>query len=192
MLPWHASSSGGSSSSSSSDLGEQWQQEEQQQQRAELGGQRAGTGVDVGSHADVCPPLVGSDVLRLYQYLRPAGSGSAGLQGAATGLHADLGLLTVSPVSGCSSGGRGSEDLGLLPFSPLSSLCVVDLSRSSQHPTAIPGGALFIYIYINKMLAMAVAVMVALMIIITSPHHQQRPTPAPAAPFTHSHWPPQG
>ncbi|KXZ42137.1 hypothetical protein GPECTOR_197g341 [Gonium pectorale] len=40
---------------------------------------------------------VGSDVLRVYQYYRPASQPPPGLRHPATGLHADMGLLTVAP-----------------------------------------------------------------------------------------------
>jgi hypothetical protein len=42
---------------------------------------------------------VGADVLRVYQYLRPAGTRPPGLAGAATGVHADMGLLTAAPAA---------------------------------------------------------------------------------------------
>lgn len=41
----------------------------------------------------------GASVLRVYQYLRDANSPLPGLRQPATGLHADMGLLTVSPHS---------------------------------------------------------------------------------------------
>ncbi|KAJ3334930.1 hypothetical protein HDU93_007016 [Gonapodya sp. JEL0774] len=43
--------------------------------------------------------LPGPSVLRVYKYYRPPGSRVPGLSGAATGLHADMGFITVSPVS---------------------------------------------------------------------------------------------
>lgn len=42
---------------------------------------------------------VGADVLRVYQYYRPPDSELPGVSGAATGIHCDMGLLTVSPRS---------------------------------------------------------------------------------------------
>jgi hypothetical protein len=42
---------------------------------------------------------VGVDVLRVYQYYRPPDSALPGVSGAATGIHCDMGLLTVSPRS---------------------------------------------------------------------------------------------
>lgn len=44
-------------------------------------------------------PRLGSDVLRVYSYFRPPGSPLPGLRDSATGLHADMGLITVAPVS---------------------------------------------------------------------------------------------
>mmetsp|Transcript_52059 Transcript_52059/g.161894 ORF Transcript_52059/g.161894 Transcript_52059/m.161894 type:complete len:499 (-) Transcript_52059:90-1586(-) len=43
--------------------------------------------------------FVGSDVLRLYQYHRPLGEAPPGIANAATGIHADMGLLTVAPCA---------------------------------------------------------------------------------------------
>jgi len=40
-----------------------------------------------------------ASVMRVYRYLRPEGSPAPGLRGAATGAHADAGLLTVAPIS---------------------------------------------------------------------------------------------
>ncbi|KXS19425.1 hypothetical protein M427DRAFT_52865 [Gonapodya prolifera JEL478] len=45
------------------------------------------------------PPEVGSSVLRVYQYYRAPNTPLPGLANAATGLHADMGFLTLSPVS---------------------------------------------------------------------------------------------
>ena len=45
---------------------------------------------------------VGSDVMRVYRYLRTSKGKEPPLPGirfAATGLHTDMGLLTVSPLS---------------------------------------------------------------------------------------------
>jgi hypothetical protein len=40
-----------------------------------------------------------ADVLRVYRYARPAGGCAPGLRAAATGAHADVGLLTLAPLS---------------------------------------------------------------------------------------------
>jgi isopenicillin N synthase-like dioxygenase len=40
-----------------------------------------------------------SDVMRVYRYRRPAGCAAPGLRAAATSSHADVGLLTVAPLS---------------------------------------------------------------------------------------------
>jgi len=42
---------------------------------------------------------IGSDVFRIYQYLRPADSPLPGLRDPATGIHADMGLITLSPAA---------------------------------------------------------------------------------------------
>jgi hypothetical protein len=42
---------------------------------------------------------VGSEVMRVYRYLRAPGGPPPGIAGAATALHCDMGLLTVSPAS---------------------------------------------------------------------------------------------
>ncbi|MEW5316966.1 MAG: hypothetical protein WDW38_008303 [Sanguina aurantia] len=44
-------------------------------------------------------PALGSDVFRAYRYLRPPGTAPPMLRNPATGLHADMGLLTVSPLA---------------------------------------------------------------------------------------------
>ena len=44
-----------------------------------------------------CSP--GSNVFRIYQYLRPPDAPLPGLRDPATGIHADMGLLTISPES---------------------------------------------------------------------------------------------
>eukprot|EP00455_Lapot_gusevi_P025026 TRINITY_DN2620_c0_g1_i2.p1 TRINITY_DN2620_c0_g1~~TRINITY_DN2620_c0_g1_i2.p1 ORF type:complete len:439 (-),score=41.54 TRINITY_DN2620_c0_g1_i2:18-1334(-) len=43
------------------------------------------------------PPRPGADVMRLYRYLRPKSDPLPGLSRAATGLHADMGMITASP-----------------------------------------------------------------------------------------------
>lgn len=42
---------------------------------------------------------VGSDVFRVYRYFRPRGQPPPGLRNAATGLHCDMGLITLTPTS---------------------------------------------------------------------------------------------
>lgn len=49
-------------------------------------------------HEDIAAQkALGSDVLRAYQYFRPATATKPTIQQCATGIHADMGLLTISP-----------------------------------------------------------------------------------------------
>ena len=61
----------------------------------------AGGGDRGGSAARQEGALLGSgwDVLRVYRYQRQPGAPAPGLRAAATGAHADAGLLTVAPLS---------------------------------------------------------------------------------------------
>lgn len=55
---------------------------------------------EVASHVPAPPPgaaHVGPDVFRVYSYWRPPHAPLPGFRDAATGLHADMGLLTVAP-----------------------------------------------------------------------------------------------
>ena len=56
--------------------------------------------------------VFGSDVLRVYQYWRPAGAALPGLVDPATGLHADMGLVTVRAGRGGEAGWDGGGDGG--------------------------------------------------------------------------------
>ena len=89
---------------------------------------------------------VGSDVFRIYQYYRPADAAPPSIARAATGVHVDMGWLTVSPEANVP---------GLTVLHPDTSHWVdVETARPDTDPPHSSSGPVYLHVFTGELLSL--------------------------------------